>query len=46
MICFVSGGFVVFMKYIRFANLATLVACIIPKLTLASLCVAFSHENG
>ena len=46
MICFVSGGFVIFMKYVRFANLATFVARISPMLTLASLCVVFSHENG
>ena len=46
MICFVSGGFVIFMKYGRFANLATFVARISPMLTLASLCVVFSYENG
>ena len=42
MICFVSGGFVIFMKYVKFANLAR----ISPVLTLASLCVVFSHENS
>ena len=42
MICFVSGGFVIFMKYVRFANLATFVACISPMLTLASLCVVLA----
>ena len=37
MICFVSG---------EFANLVTFVARISLMLTLASLCVVFSHENG
>ena len=46
MICFVSGGFVIFMKYVRFANLATFVARISPMLPLASLRAVFSHENG
>ena len=46
MIRFVSVWFVIFMKYVRFANLAMLVARISPVLTLASLCVVFSHENG
>ena len=46
MICFVSGGFVIFMKCLRSANLAMFVARISPMLTLASLCVVFSHENG
>ena len=46
MICFVLGGFVIFMKYIRFAVLAMFVARISTMLTLASLCVVFSHENG
>ena len=43
---FVLGGFVIFMKYVRFANLAMFVSRISPMLTLASLCVVFSHENG
>ena len=46
MICFVSWGFVIVMKYVRFANLATFVARISPMLMLASLCVLFGHENG
>ena len=46
MICFVLEEFVIFMKYVRFANLATFVAHISPMLPLASLCVVFSHENG
>ena len=45
MICFVLGGFVIFMKYVRFANLATFVARISQMLMLGSLCVVFSHEN-
>ena len=43
---FVSPGFVMFMKYVRFANLATFVARISSMLMLASLCVVFSHENS
>ena len=39
---FCFGGFVIFMKYVRFAHLAP----ISPMLTLAFLCVVFSHENG
>ena len=46
MICFVLGAFVIFMKYLMFANLATFLAHISLVLTLASLCVVFSHENG
>ena len=46
MMCFVSVGFVIFVKYVRFANVATFVARISPMLTLASLCVVFSHENS
>ena len=45
MICLVSGEFVIFVKYVRFANMATFVARNSPMLTLAS-CVVFSHENG
>ena len=45
MTCFVSLGFAIFIKYVRFANLATFVARISPTLTLASLCVVFSQSG-
>ena len=45
-LCFVSRGFVIFIKYVRSANLAMFVARISSMLTLAFLCVVFSHENG
>ena len=43
---FCFRGFVIFMKYVRFANLAAFVARISPMLMLASLSVVLSHENG
>ena len=46
MICFVSWRCVIFMTCGRFANLVMFVARINPMLTLASLSVVFSHENG